>query len=295
MAGTALTTQEVARLLNVSEATVKRWADHGVIQSEKTVGGHRRFGLAEIARFQRERGVAPTHQVPPRAASKAAFRAEVSPALLFRHLTEGDEEETAAMLISAYLHGQSLVSLFDRAITTAMHRVGDLWYRGELTIADEHLATQTAIASIQKLRSVIHVSPPNETRALICGIEGDLHELPIHLLHSLLEADGWDVINLGPNTPFFTLVDALAKHRPELLCISAKLILDPDRLVRDYAQVRKTANKLHGAIALGGEGFAKRLLRERFPSEFYAENFEQLLGFARSLIARKRLCPDFPH
>ncbi len=113
-------------------------------------------------------------------------------------------------------------------------------------------------------------------------------------MHSLLEADGWDVINLGPNTPFFTLVDALAKHRPELLCISAKLILDPGLpLVRDYAQVPKTANKLHGAIALGGDGFAKRLLRERFPSEFYAEIFEQLLGFARSLIARKRLYPDF--
>ena len=59
MAGTALTTQEVARLLSVSEATIKRWAEEGLIQSEKTVGGHRRFGLAEIARFKRERGASP--------------------------------------------------------------------------------------------------------------------------------------------------------------------------------------------------------------------------------------------
>ena len=287
MAGTALTTQEVARLLSVSEATIKRWADDGLIQSEKTVGGHRRFGLAEIARFKRERGATPPSNGAVRAPAKRGSRGKASPAELFQRLAEGDEEETAAALISAYLHGQSLVSLFDRVVTPAMHRVGDLWYRGELTIADEHLATQTAIASLQKLRSVIHVSPPRETRALICGIEGDLHEVPIHLLHSLLEADGWDVINLGPNTPFFTLVEALAKHRPKLLCISAKLILDPDRLVRDYVQVRKAVNKLHGAIALGGDGFADRLLRERFPSEFCAENFEQLLGFARSLIPRK--------
>ncbi len=170
-----------------------------------------------------------------------------------------------------------------------MHRVGDLWYRGELTIADEHLATQTATTSVHKLRSVIHVSPPTETRALVCGIEGDLHELPIHLLHALLEADGWNVINLGPNTPFFTLVEALAKHRPQLLCISAKLMTDPDRLARDYAQVRKAAGKLHSAIAVGGDGLADRLLRQRFPSEFYAENFEQLLEFARSLVPGKGL------
>ena len=121
----------------------------------------------------------------------------------------------------------------DRVVTPAMHQIGDHWYRGELTIADEHLATQTAIAAVQKLRSVIYLPPPNETRALVCGVEGDLHELPIHLVHALLEGDGWDVINLGPNTPFFTLVEALAKHRPQLLCISAKLMTDPDRVARD--------------------------------------------------------------
>lgn len=283
MAGTALTTKDVARLLSVSEATIKRWADDGLIQSEKTVGGHRRFGLAGLARFQRERGAAPPPRGPAPAARKTGSQEWASPAQLFRHLLDGHEGETGALLISAYLQGQSLASLFDRVVTPAMHRVGALWYRGELAIADEHLATQTAIATVQKLRSVLHVPPPTETRALVCGVEGDHHELPVHLLRVLLEADGWDVINLGPNTPFFSLAEALPKHRPQLLCISAKLISDPDRMARDYAQVRKAAGKLHSAIALGGDGFADPLLRQRFPSEFYAENFEQLLGFARSL------------
>ncbi|MDQ3172590.1 MAG: B12-binding domain-containing protein [Acidobacteriota bacterium] len=286
MPGTALTTKEVARLLSVSEATIKRWADDGLIQSEKTVGGHRRFGLAGIARFQRERGAAPPQGSSAHGARKTESKERVSPALLFQHLVEGHEEDTGALLINAYLQGQSLASLFDRVVTPAMHQIGDHWYRGELTIADEHLATQTAIAAVQKLRSVIHLPPPNETRALVCGVEGDLHELPIHLVHALLEGDGWDVINLGPNTPFFTLVEALAKHLPQLLCISAKLITDPDRVARDYAPVRKAAGKLHTSIALGGDGLADRLLRQRFPSEFYAENFEQLLGFARSLVPR---------
>jgi len=289
MAGTALTTKQVARLLSVREATIKRWADDGLIQSEKTVGGLRRFGLAGIARFQRERGPAPPQSSSAEGTRKTDSGEKASPALLFQHLVEGHEEETGALLLTAYLHGQSLASLFDRVVTPAMHRVGDLWYRGELTIADEHLATQTVIAAVQKLRSVIHVSSPTETRALVCGVEGDLHELPIHVLHTLLEADGWDVINLGPNTPFFTLAEAMAKHRPQLLCISAKLMTDPDRLARDFALVRKVAGKLDSSIALGGDGLADRLLRQRFPSEFYAENFEQLLEFARSLVPSKEL------
>ncbi len=287
MPGTALTTKEVARLLSVSEATIKRWADDGLIQSDKTVGGHRRFGLAGVARFQRERGAAP-ERTAAKSAPKPASKEKFSTSLLFQHLIAGHEDETRALLINAYLQGTSLASLFDRAVSRAMHQIGDLWYRGELTIADEHLATQTAIAALQNLRSVLHLAAASELKALICGVEGDLHELPIHLSQVLLENDGWDVINLGPNTPFFAVTDALAKHRPRLLCISAKLMTDPDRLARDYVQVHKAASKLGSAIVLGGDGFADSLLNQRFPSEFYAKNFEQLLRFTRSLAPTDR-------
>ncbi|HET8671757.1 MAG TPA: excisionase family DNA-binding protein, partial [Candidatus Saccharimonadales bacterium] len=52
-----LTTRHVARLMSVSEATVKRWADDGVLTSEKTVGGHRRFGIESIAQLRREKNL----------------------------------------------------------------------------------------------------------------------------------------------------------------------------------------------------------------------------------------------
>ncbi len=52
-----LTTREVARLCHVSDATVKRWQDAGLLHSERTSGGHRRFRAEEIARFRREQGL----------------------------------------------------------------------------------------------------------------------------------------------------------------------------------------------------------------------------------------------
>ena len=51
--------------------------------------------------------------------------------------------------------------------------------------------------------------------------------------------------------------------------------------------VRKATTKLHSAVAWGGDGLADLSLRLRFPSEFYAEDFEQLLGFARSLVSEE--------
>ncbi|MEP6820262.1 MAG: helix-turn-helix domain-containing protein [bacterium] len=59
-----LTTKEVARLLHVSEATVKRWADGGTLRSEKTVGGHRRFSIHAIASLRRERSIGRESKLP---------------------------------------------------------------------------------------------------------------------------------------------------------------------------------------------------------------------------------------
>ena len=52
-----LTTKEVARICRVSDATVKRWAAAGLIDSEKTNGGHRRFRAEDVARFQADQGL----------------------------------------------------------------------------------------------------------------------------------------------------------------------------------------------------------------------------------------------
>jgi excisionase family DNA binding protein len=43
-----LTSTEAAELLHVSAATVKRWADEGLIPTLRTLGGHRRFRRTDI-------------------------------------------------------------------------------------------------------------------------------------------------------------------------------------------------------------------------------------------------------
>ncbi|HSQ23413.1 MAG TPA: B12-binding domain-containing protein [Pyrinomonadaceae bacterium] len=292
MATANLTTKEVARLLRVSEATVKRWADDGLLRSEKTVGGHRRFGIQAIARLRREQGMGPGSQPPSRTPRRTARKKNsgkplLSPAVFTELLLRGDEGEAAAVLVDAYLHDHELYSLFDTTITEAMHRIGELWFEGTITVADEHLATRVLLSALQKLRSIVVPAEPTGLKAVCCGIEGDLHEVPIHLGEMTLEAEGWDARNLGPNTPLFALRDMVARKRPQLVCISARSIADLDRATAEYAQLRKVAAKLATAVVIGGEGFRDQTLRERFPSDFYAEDFGGLAKFVRALAKKK--------
>lgn len=53
-----LTPNDVARLLLVSPVTVRQWAQKGLIESQATPGGHRRFSRQAVNAFAAERGVA---------------------------------------------------------------------------------------------------------------------------------------------------------------------------------------------------------------------------------------------
>lgn len=283
----SLTTREVARLCRVSNATVKRWEDAGVLNSERTSGGHRRFRAEEIARFQRGQklGLKLAHGDESVAKIKTRRRENKnhSPCLFFQSLVAGAEEEASNLLINAYLHGKQVADIFDDLICPAMNCIGDLWYKGELTVAQEHLATRTSCNAIHKMRLTIPVPEMNGGLAMCCGVEGDFHELPTHLAQMTIENEGWDVLNFGANTPFYSLAEEVLQHSPKAVCVSATMMPDIERLARDYKDFRERICKLQIPVIVGGRAFADEPLRRRFPAELYAENFTDLARFVKRI------------
>lgn len=283
----SLTTKAVAKLLRVSEATVKRWADSGLLQSQKTVGGHRRFSLNAVAHLRGQLGIGPGPDTLSRQTAQKRQRVSLPATVQFAEtLLRADEKAAGAVLVQAYLSGAALTTLFDETITGAMHEIGDLWFKGSITVADEHLATRVIFSALQTLSAAIVPAPPSGLKAICCGIEGDLHELPVQLARIILESEGWEVQSLGPNTPLFALSEMVSRQRPQLVCIAARSISDLGRATAEYSQLRKLTGKLGMSVVIGGEGFRDPGFRERFPSEFYADNFAGFSKFIRALIKR---------
>lgn len=282
-----LTTKEVARLCHVSDATVKRWEDAGMLHSERTGGGHRRFRAEEVARFQRLQGIGlnkcKNDDAVVRTVTRQRENKNFSGTPLFNSLTEGCEEATNNLIICEYLKGTPLTDIFDNTISPTMRQIGDLWFDGELTITQEHLATRMIYNAIHKLRHTISLPSPNGKLAFCCSAEGDLHELPAYLAQIILENAGWEVLNFGANTPLYCLNDEVLQYKPDLICITAKTIPDAERFSREYKMFREQTCKMNIPIVLGGQVFKDSRLSNRFDAELFADSFAAFENFILNL------------
>jgi MerR family transcriptional regulator, light-induced transcriptional regulator len=281
------TTIEVARLCRVSDATVKRWEEAGLLKSERTTGGHRRFRAEEVARFQRASGLGlkQSHgdESVTRTTNRARDKKNYSDSAFFQSLIDGSEEAVANALITAHLEGKRLTQIIDQMICPAMREVGELWHQEKISVTQEHLATRTAVSALYKLRAALPVPEMKNGLAICCAMEGDLHELPTIVAQIAIENEGLEVINFGASTPLYCLAEEVVRHAPNFVCISATVISDLDRLTRDYKDFREKINRLEIPVLLGGAVFEDENVRRRFAGEFYAQSFTDVAEFARNL------------
>lgn len=284
-----LTTGEVAHLCRVSNATIKRWEDAGLLKSERTNGGHRRFRIEEIARFQREQNLGLKRFHGDESFFTTAARRDCkthSGSPFFQSLLAGCEEGAANLLIDEFWRAKPLTEIFDDSVCPALRRIGEFWRKGEISVTQEHLATRTAASAVQKLRSVLPAPLPNGELAMCCAVESDFHELPTYLAQIVLENEGWEVMNFGANTPFYALTEEVSRYQPKAVCIAATVIGDIERLFRDYQMFVEQTGKFEVSIVLGGRAFAaEQTVQRRFSADLYAGSFVELAEFARDLSA----------
>jgi MerR family transcriptional regulator, light-induced transcriptional regulator len=153
--------------------------------------------------------------------------------------------------------GMTLPQLYQRVITPAMHRVGELWERGALTVADEHLATALTHRVLAGLRPPLRVEPnaaggtSSRGRVMLATVEGEQHGLGLRMAADVLEDAGFHTIYLGADVPTEALLQAISSLSPDLLALGVTM----DELAPRLQQVAGAVHRAHPALRLlvGGQ------------------------------------------
>ena len=252
-----LSPREFAGAIGVSQSSVKRWTDDGLIRATRTAGGHRRIHITEAIRFLRDSDsilVKPHLLGLPKAASTGRTKADLERASvdLEEHLKEGRSGEARGLIHALYIDGYSIADIADGPLRQSMANLGHLWLpQGDEGIFLEHRATQIALQSFHELRTLL---PDNQDGPLAIGgaPSGDPYQLPSLVVSTVLASEGYRAVNLGPETPISMLRKTAVSKAPKLVWLSISQAEDPAALSRDLDVLFEELDELGIAIAIGG-------------------------------------------
>lgn len=289
----ALTPKELAEAIGVSESSLKRWADSGLIQVSRTGGGHRRIAVAEAIRFIRD-----TNQIlvrPNILGLRDVETLEARPAddgddagRLYSYLHEGQARAARGLLLSWYLAGRRIAEICDGPLREAMDRIGEIWQHSEAGIFIEHRATDICIQALNQLRLL--AEPQDQGPVAVGGAPSrDPYILPSICVSAVLAGEGVRTINLGADTPIGVLMRAAIQHRARLVYVSVSAPGDPVLLSQDLATLAERIASLGAALVIGGRAVPQVRVPD-LPHVHVCERLADLLP----VVARVAASPGRP-
>jgi excisionase family DNA binding protein len=282
-----LSTRDLARAIGVSESSIKRWADEGVIRAARTAGGHRRIPLSEAVRFIRDSHttvVRPEVLGLPEAVARppAPDRSGDETARLTSFLLAGAGPAARGLIHSLYLQGHGVAAIADGPIRAAMARIGELRRHDPDGILLEHRATDICVQALNHLRSIFP-ERPDAPLALGAAPAGDPYLLPSLTAAAALAAEGFRTVNLGPDTPLDTLERAVTEMRPLVVWLSVSTAPDPETLRSAVEGFARAVEPAGVSVVVGGRGLAGT--PPVAGNLHVGGSIGELVAFARGLVA----------
>ena len=279
-----LTPKQVARAINASESSVKRWCDKGVIPTQYTAGGHRRITMSGLLGFLRERkyelahpealGLPPTSGQTVRVVDRA--RQQMTEALL-----AGDEPRCRQITIDLYLAEHRLSVICDQVFAAALREIGDRWACGDAEVYQERRGCEVLLRVLHELRTLVPVPPCDAPRAMGCAPSGDPYRLGTTMVELVLRHATWNATSLGDNLPFATLAAAIRQHRPHLFWLSCSHMADESEFLAGYEKLYEEFGR-DVAFVVGGYALDHRV-RQQMKFSAYGDSMQHLEEFAQTL------------
>ena len=243
-----LSLREAADLLGVHYMTVYRRVRLGILPARK-VGGTWLIDRADLERTAsaRKRG-------RPRRADGEPETAIWQERIRAR-LLGGDVIGSWRVIEAAMAAGIEPADVYVRVLAPALHAIGAGWESGDVSIDQEHLASGVALNLIGRLGA--RFSHPGRKRGVVVMAmpPGERHGLGVAMLADILTGAGYDVLNLGPDTPAAALVTAM-REAGSLAAVVVSVV-DVDRLPA-AARLLAAARRERPSVALfvGGHAVA---------------------------------------
>lgn len=276
-----LTPKQVAQAIGVSESSLKRWCDQGLLLTVRTAGGHRRLTIDAVTDFLRRTGrqpIRPELLGLPVNAGRGNLVVDRAATNFAAALEEGDEQQAERIVVDLFLARHSISEIGDLVVAPSLRRLGDRWSCGEVEVYEERRSCTILMRILGQLRVLLRQPPVDGPVAIGGTLLNDFAQIPTTLVEMSLRERGWQATSLGSGLPAATFCQAIVDYRPRLVWISASHIENADLFLEHQHQVFATAQQLAIPVVVGGAALNEAVRPQLWHSSF-CEGLRNLEGF----------------
>ncbi len=268
-----LTLQQAADELGVHYMTAYRYVRLGQLDAHK-VGGGWRVAADALEEFRADRR---TDEPARRRPAPWSDRLEA-------RLMAGDAAGAWGVMEASMSAGTSVAEVYLDVLGPAMRSIGDRWEAGEIDVAIEHRASGIATRLVGRLGSRCVRRGRSRGTIVLGSPVGERHGLVVAILADLLRLEGWDVSDLGADTPASSFV-LTARETDDLVAVGLS-ITHPEHLdecAATCATLREAG--LGVPVIIGGQAIRDREHAIDLGADGFAGDVDEMIAALAALAA----------
>jgi excisionase family DNA binding protein len=213
-------------------------------------------------------------------------------AILTARMTAGDEAGAWRVIDDALASGMDPAGVYLDLLAPVLRGVGAGWAAGTVTVAEEHRASAVALRLIGRLGPQFARRGRKRGLVIIGAPAGDQHSLPGAIVADLLRGDGFEVIDLGANTPDSSFAETAQDAARLVAVIIGVTAPGCDSAVESIVQALRrsgsTVRVLIGGAAISGADHALRLGADAWTGP----DGQSVITAVNGVAARRRPSPQ---
>jgi signal transduction histidine kinase/ActR/RegA family two-component response regulator len=170
-------------------------------------------------------------------------------------LLRAQRHQASRLILDAVRAGVAVGDLYLQVFQRCQQEVGRLWQLKQISVAQEHYCTAATQLAMSQLYPYLFALPKKGCKVVAGSVGGELHEVGLRIVADLFESDGWDTLYLGANLPAGDVLQAIERHRPDLLVISVTMAYHLAGVERLIALVRSSEAGRAVKVLVGGPPF----------------------------------------
>ena len=138
-------------------------------------------------------------------------------------IIELDEPKALRLAEEMIKSGTDPVKVLERC-REGMSIVGEKFESGDFFLSEMIMAAEIFNQIMGQIKPQLKKNISTSKGKIVIGtVEGDVHDIGKNIVIALLEAEGFDVVDLGVDVPAAKFVEAIKEHEPDIVGMSSLL------------------------------------------------------------------------